>query len=90
MALHSAWCLIHLALEAVVPLWMLSPASRGGLQFEPVDSALVFAFVGTVRSAPSPTRQTPAKHPPITRQSPTNTHQTHTKHPITIVRYSSF
>ena len=46
LLLHSSWCLIHLGLETVVPLWMFSPPERGGLGFEPVDAALVFGFVG--------------------------------------------
>lgn len=48
LSLHSVWCIIHLGLETVVPLWMFSPASRGGLGFEPVDAALVLGFVGSI------------------------------------------
>ena len=48
LVLHAAWCLVHLGLETVVPLWMFSPPDRGGLGFEPVDAALVFGFVGCV------------------------------------------
>jgi hypothetical protein len=46
--LHASWCCIHVGLETVVPLWMFSPPTRGGLGFEPVDAALVFGFVGCV------------------------------------------
>jgi len=48
MMLHAAWCLVHLGLETVVPLWIFTPPERGGLGFEPVDAALVFGFVGCV------------------------------------------
>jgi len=48
LVLHISWCFVHLTLETVVPLWMFSHPSRGGLGFEPVDAALVFGFVGCV------------------------------------------
>jgi hypothetical protein len=43
---HAAMGFVHMGLETVVPLWAFSPTDRGGLGFEPVDAALVLAFVG--------------------------------------------
>jgi len=42
---YAAMGFVYLGLETVVPLWAFSPPDRGGLGFEPVDAALVLAFV---------------------------------------------
>ena len=42
---YAAMGFVYLGLETIVPLWAFSPPDRGGLGFEPVDAALVLAFV---------------------------------------------